>query len=163
MYACPQCKSDLRTSKCAHCGFEIRFNGDIPIFFTESDVSKIYENIGAFYDNFYGKIDDAWNRLAARGPEFNRYVAALVQKGQPQRYLDVGCGEGYLLAAIEAPEKSGMESQPIERLYTPEKVRRIFENVGFMISELITKRKCPDAPLAGHHFRIYVLHKKMEV
>lgn len=52
--------------------------------------------------------------------------------------------------------------QPVERLYTVREVEKKFEACGFEISNVITKRKYPEAPLAGHHFRIYILRKKSD-
>ncbi|MCD4670343.1 MAG: class I SAM-dependent methyltransferase [Actinomycetia bacterium] len=254
-------------------------NGDFPAFFTDSAVSESYKEIGAFYDDFYGKMDDTWNQIASRGPEFVRFIASLVAKTCPTRYLDIGCGEGYQLAAITAPEKHGLDIsckalkvaarhsganlglafaeqlpfstgyfdaitsigvmthfvddlaatreihrvlnqagryivglflrpafterimakiseflyphptpvvfinclknkissylkgarkcdrirkdyQPVERYYTQKSVEQLFDKAGFVVLELITKRRYPEAPLAGHHFRIYVLQKK---
>ena len=279
MYACPRCKSDIEVNKCRECEFEIRWNDGIPAFFTDSEVSKRYEEIGVFYDKLYGSMENVWNNLASRGHEFDQFVASIVAAERPKRYLDLGCGEGYLLSTVTANEKFGMdisgmalksasqrasadlciafteelpfqtayfdvitsigvmthflddvsatreihrvlrpggcyvvgifippsvtesiavkfsefvypmprpigfirwviqkslklvqsrrrvtgepkERQPVERYYTSQEAEKIFENVGFNISEIITKRKNPSAPFAGHHFRIYRLHKK---
>jgi ubiquinone/menaquinone biosynthesis C-methylase UbiE len=279
MYACPKCKSKLESNKCSQCDFTVRWNDSIPGFFTDSPLSKRYEEIGAFSDKLYRDMDNAWCRLAKRGNAFNFFVSSLIMAQRPLRYLDIGCGEGFLLAAITAPEKYGMdisynalraaslracgdfcigfseelpyrteyfdaitsigvmthfiddfaatceihrvlrpggcylvgifippsfsesiaikfsefvyprlkpidfllwmtqkvrqaasarrqaeeartERQPVERHYTSKQVERIFERAGFVVSKVITKRNTPDAPLAGHHFRIYILHKK---
>lgn len=279
MYVCPKCKSDIEESKCKQCAFEIKWNDSIPSFFTGSDVSRRYEEIAAFYDKLYGSMENVWSNLASRGHEFDQFIALLVAAERPKRYLDIGCGEGFLLATVAAPEKFGIdisgmalksaaqrtsailciafteelpfqtayfdvitgigvmthflddvlatreihrvlrpggcyvvgifipssviesiavkfsefvypaprpirfilwviqksmqllgsgrrvtgerkERQPVERYYTGKDVENIFENIGFVISEVITKRKNPDAPLAGHHFRIYRLHKR---
>lgn len=281
MYICPLCKSNLQTEKCTKCTFKIRLNGDLPVFFTNSTISERYKEIGAFYDDLYGKMDNTWNQIASRGPEFVGFIASLVAETRPTRYLDIGCGEGYQLAAITAPEKHGLDIsckalevaarhaganlcigfaerlpfpteyfdtitsigvmthfiddlaatreinrvlnpsgryivglflrplfterlmtklseflypypkpavlinwlknkilsylkrsrkyagrrkdyQPVERYYSRKGVEQLFEMAGFTISRLITKRKNPEAPLAGHHFRIYVLQKNEE-
>jgi SAM-dependent methyltransferase len=109
MYACPNCKSDLPTARCPKCGFQSQSINGIRVFFTGSAISNRYEEIGAFYDNLYEATEDAWRQLAARGPEFVEFVASLVMQEHPIRYLDVGCGEGYILAAVNAPEKFGLD------------------------------------------------------
>ena len=277
-YACPVCKSALDSNNCARCGFRMKLAGGLPSFFTASPVSRRYEKIGAFYDTLYSHTEDIWNQLASRGREFDNFISSLVMAGGPVWYLDIGCGEGNLLAAVPAPEKFGMDisrkalqvaavragadlclgfaeelpyrteffdaitsigvmthfandraatkeiwrvlrpggryiagvfipprltekiagkvsefvfprprpagfvrwlltkfrrpvpganqtepgrkdRQPIERHYKSKEVERIFKDCGFKISKVITKRKYPDAPLAGHHFRIYILTK----
>lgn len=279
MYICPKCKSDLELNNCTKCDFSIQWKDNIPVFFTDSTLSKRYEEIGVFYDDLYGQGDNVWSNLAARGHEFVEFVSSLVMVGQPVRYLDIGCGEGYQLAAVDASEKFGIdisrkavqtagcrsganlcvafseelpyrtayfdtitsigvmthfiddhaamseicrvlrpggcyvvglfispsfterimgkvsefvypwpkpisfvrwmirkslrklrvvrhphvqrkECQPVERFYTCKEVEGIFKRFGFVISEVITKRKNPNTPLAGHHFRIYILLKK---
>jgi ubiquinone/menaquinone biosynthesis C-methylase UbiE len=279
IYICPKCKSDLESNKCTECDFTIRWNDSTPVFFTGSALSKRYEEIGTFYDELYGDMDNVWSNLASRGHQFDQFISSLVVADPPTRFLDIGCGEGFLLAAITAAEKFGMdisynalraaslraggnlcigfseempyqsayfdaitsigvmthfiddftatseiyrvlrpggcyvvgifippsfseriagkvpefvyprpkpiaflrwltrkglqavsarrqakeeckERQPVERYYTSKQVERIFERVGFAISKVITKRNTPDAPLSGHHFRIYILHKK---
>lgn len=281
MYICPKCKSKLNISSCTQCEFTIRWNERLPVFFTDSVVSKCYEKIGDFYDKLYGKMDNVWNNLAGRGYEFDRFISSFVMENHPTRYLDIGCGQGNMLAMVTAPEKFGIDIsrkallsaldrtyanlclgfaeelpyqtdyfdaitsigvmthfindydatreilrvlrpegiyvvgmfippvfierildkvhkfvyprprpikfirkvvrkvihivsvirqtsnqrkdyQPIEKYYTSKEVEEIFKRVGFVISEMITKRKNPNAPLAGHHFRIYILRKKKD-
>ncbi len=279
MYACPECKAELKANFCFGCGFEVRLVEGVPAFFTGSAVSNRYEEIGRFYDNLYDTMEDAWTKVAARGPEFVKFVASLVMQNQPRRYLDVGCGEGYLLSAVTATEKYGLDisykalqvaarrskamlclgfaeqlpyptgyfetissigvmthlidhtaataeiyrvlssggiyvvglylplpisqrilvkvyefiyprprplsfmhwaiqkgsqsvraipeiqsthrdAQPIKKYYKAKQVERVFDQAGFVVDELITKRRTPSAPLAGEHFRIYVLKKQ---
>ena len=49
--------------------------------------------------------------------------------------------------------------QPVQNQFTVSSLRRLFVRNGFRIKSLITKRLVPDAPLEGHHFRIYVLER----
>lgn len=277
-YMCPKCKSKIVANQCVQCEFTIQWSDHIPAFFSDSEISKRYKDIGSFYDTLYGRMDNVWCNLASRGHEFNKFISSIVMADQPNRYLDIGCGEGFLLADVIAPEKYGMdisinalleakcrtnaevcvgfseempyptgyfdmitsigvmthfiddlsatseiyrvlrqggryvvgifipptfidriwgkiseffypqprpislihwvmkkrlqsiyarnqtaiirkESQPVERHYTSKEVEGIFKIAGFSVSEMITKRKNPNAPLAGHHFRIYILRK----
>jgi SAM-dependent methyltransferase len=281
MYACPNCKSVLKTDRCTECGFEIQWADGLPEFFTGSAVSNQYKQIGTFYDNLYSETEDTWNQLAARGSEFVKFIASLVMQSQPSRYLDVGCGEGHLLSAVKVEEKYGIElsrkalraktvppeahlwlgfaeqlpnsneyfdagssigvmthfiedfnatkeihrvlssggiyivgvyvparlaerilakaiefiylrpkplvlfqwtinrlldaanprgrrqgncqdKQPIGRYYSANQVELLFNRAGFLVQDLITKIKRPKAPLAGQHFRIYILKKSQD-
>ncbi len=49
--------------------------------------------------------------------------------------------------------------QPVYNGYTALSVRRFFRRSGFRVRSVITKRRMPNAPLVGHHRRIYVLEK----
>lgn len=49
--------------------------------------------------------------------------------------------------------------QPVQNQFTATSLRRLFDSSGFRIKSLISKRLVPDAPIEGHHFRIYVLEK----
>lgn len=277
---CPCCKSSLNSMVCARCGNPVFADEGILRTLTNSQIAKEYARIGAFYDSLYKDIaDDPWAVLASRGEQFNKFVASLVAQFNPNRYLDVGCGEGRLLAFIRASDKHGIDIslkalraairysgatlslgiaeelpyrtgffeivtsmgvmthfvddlvatkevyrvldpmgryiigiflrssiyekvmtkiaefiwphprpvrllhwamhksvrllgmsdtlnkpstvyQPVERFYSAEKLEQLFSQVGFEISELITKRRCPWVPFAGSHFRIYVLKKR---
>jgi ubiquinone/menaquinone biosynthesis C-methylase UbiE len=68
-----------------------------------------YEEIASFYDNLYNSIEDTWNKVASRGPEFISFISNIVMANSPTRYLDIGCGEGYLLADVNIKEKYGMD------------------------------------------------------
>lgn len=74
-----------------------------------STIFDRYKEIASFYDHLYGEKENVWEEEAGRGPEFVRYMASLVENYGPERYLDVGCGEGFLLDAVSAPEKFGIE------------------------------------------------------
>jgi len=109
MYACPNCKSDLVAYRCVDCGFEALLIDGLPVFFTGSTISNRYKEIGEFYDNLYGAVENVWQQVGGRGPEFLNFVGSLVAQKNPARCLDIGCGEGFLLAALNAPEKYGLD------------------------------------------------------
>jgi ubiquinone/menaquinone biosynthesis C-methylase UbiE len=243
--------------------------------------SDAYREIASYYDNLYHTKTNVWEEVAGRGPEFLRYVAALVESHNPARYLDVGCGEGFLLGTTSVPQRFGIEiswealktarthaeahftrgcaeelpypnecfdvvtaigviahvvdyvsalreihrvlrtdglsilsfymkvpvkerimiktaefvfprfrpvrlalwtgkklhemrnrpqgtgrsrnrvEQPINSKFPERYLRKLFKTSGFEVLREITKRKSPDAPLPGHHFRIYVLRKRV--
>jgi ubiquinone/menaquinone biosynthesis C-methylase UbiE len=280
MYVCPICKKELDGSKCVRCAMEFELGDGVPVFFTQSSISKRYREIGLFYDSLYQIKEDAWKDLAGRGREVIEYMASLVESYGPERFLDAGCGQGFLLEAVSAREKFGIEisrkaisiansrsnatfcqgcieelpyaensfnvvtgigiithlldhisatkeihrvlrmggiyilgsdlgisvterimikvsefvyprfrplslilwvqrkcfrlvkkqfvrdhseddvRQPVQIAFTEIGLKKLFKSTGFEIVRSITKRKCPDAPLEGHYFKIYVLKKR---
>src|SRR5882672_141290 len=279
LYVCPSCKGNLEDGVCAGCGFKVDLLDEIPSLFSGSALANRYKEIARFYDSVYESREPvAWE--AGRGPEFIAYVASLIRRMNPTRYLDIGCGQGRLLTAVSAPQKFGIDIsrkavesavalvgvmalcqgiaeelpypddffdvvtgigvmhhfldgktairevwrvlreggcyivnlfietplserfriklsefvyprfrptslfrwalakygrssdeaagdrcppdsivQPVYNGYTAWSVRRFFRRNGFRVRFVITKRRMPDAPLAGHHRRIYVLEK----
>jgi ubiquinone/menaquinone biosynthesis C-methylase UbiE len=259
---------------------EFELSDGVPVFFTQSSISAGYRKIGSFYDDLYQTEKDIWKGVGGRGPEFVSYMASLVGSYCPERYLDAGCGQGFLLGAVWACQKFGIEIsreairmanlhfnaefcqgcieelpypenyfdvvtaigvirhlldylsatkeihrvlrtggiyilasylktpvterimikvsdflyprfrplrlfrwalkkcsqlmdkqvvrnhsqenvvQPVQTEFTERSLKKLFKSTGFEIVRLITKRKSPDAPVDGHHFRIYVLKKR---
>lgn len=278
-YVCPSCKGPLEGANCLRCLARYEVSDGIRDFFTSSAMAERYRRIAAFYDDLYRDDQDVWERLAGRGQEFRRYMAGLVGGSGPRRYLDLGCGGGFLLEAVSAEEKFGVEIsseaarvagfrsgagvclgiaeelpfpagyldvvtgvgvtehllddvagtrevhrvlrakghyivllymatpwservaikveeffcpsfrgvalskwllakcaavkearlekrgrpvtmvQPVQNRYTPRSVKSLFTSCGFTVKRVITKRRMPDAPLAGHDSRIYILEK----
>lgn len=109
MFICPKCKSAILANRCTLCNFVLTLRNGIPVFFSDTDISAQYEEIASFYDNLYNSIEDTWNKVASRGPEFIRFISDIVMTNSPARYLDIGCGEGHLLAAVDVKEKYGMD------------------------------------------------------
>jgi SAM-dependent methyltransferase len=252
---------------------------EVPSFFSSSRTADRYRDIARFYDDLYESRPNAWEDLVGRGTEFITYVSSLIHSINPARYLDIGCGQGFLLSAVLAPEKFGIDisrkaveaarlrgtatlsqgiveelpfpsgyfdvvtgigvmehfvdshkataeisrvlrecgsfivwlsveeplierllievsefvypefrplglcrwvlakwrrivgkrseervsrdpiGQPVRNHQTVWSVRRLFKRSGFRVKSLITKRRMPNVPLAGHDFRIYVLEK----
>ena len=109
MYTCPKCKSKIQEKQCTMCSFNLKYRNGIPVFFSDSPISTKYKEIGAFYDSLYTNVDDAWNVIASRGSKIIEYIAQIISSDLPERYLDIGCGEGYLLSAVEAKDKYGID------------------------------------------------------
>ena len=109
MYVCPTCKGSLEADSCSTCGFAVEWIGEVPVLFSHSTLSARYREIGRFYDGFYLTRENAWQDLAGRGEKFLSYTAALVKGLNPRRYLDIGCGQGFLLEAVTAHEKFGVD------------------------------------------------------
>jgi SAM-dependent methyltransferase len=242
-------------------------------------MSLRYGDIATFYDTLYESKPDAWKDLAGRGVVFLNYIGTLISTFNPARYLDIGCGQGFLLNAVSASETFGIDisrkaiegarhrtnarlclgiieelpfpndffdvvtgmgvmehfldsatatqevarvlrkggyyilliyvpislvervmikmaeylfprfrpfalcrwalsrcvvsgehnndafhsrdhvPQPVQNCFTHSSAKRLFSASGFRVASMITKRLVPDAPLEGHHFRIYVLQR----
>ena len=108
-YVCPCCKGELSREYCSECDFSIQWDDGIATFLSDSPVAVRYREIGDFYDGLYGSREHVWKDVASRGDEFTRFMAELVNTLSPRRYLDLGCGEGFLLGEVSASEKSGTE------------------------------------------------------
>jgi ubiquinone/menaquinone biosynthesis C-methylase UbiE len=79
-----------------------------PVFFTSDSLGEKYRRIAAFYDGLYQTHENVWD-VVGRTPELTGYIASLVQGFAPRRYLDVCCGQGFLLASVSASEKFGID------------------------------------------------------
>lgn len=84
-------------------------NGRVPVFFAVSPVANRYREIGLFYDERYETRPNPWKDLAGRGPDFINYMTPLIESCSPRRYLEVGCGEGFLVSSVSTPEKCGLD------------------------------------------------------
>ena len=109
MYICPHCKGKLEGVHCLPCAITIDWSDGVPAFFTGSPLAARYRRIALFYDTLYRSRQDVWKDEAGRTAEFINYMKSLIESFGPERYLDVGCGEGFLLSAVSAPEKFGIE------------------------------------------------------
>ena len=96
MYVCPTCKGILERMRCVQCAFKVDWNDGVPVFFAASPIANRYREIGLFYDALYQDRENVWKELDGRGAEFTSYVASVVENFSPKRYLDIGCGQGYL-------------------------------------------------------------------
>ena len=108
-YVCPTCKVSLTQGRCQACGFKTDLTKETPSFFSRSRIADRYRDIARFYDDLYESRPNAWKDLVGRNAEFINFVSSLVRSKNPVRYLDLGCGQGFLLGAVSAPEKFGID------------------------------------------------------
>jgi SAM-dependent methyltransferase len=108
MYVCPDCKGPLQGLACDACGLQFPASEGFPNFLGgESRFGQVGE-ISARYDIIYGEHEGAWEDQG-RTPEFIGYFARLARSLSDGKVLEVGCGEGFLLQAITARDKSAVD------------------------------------------------------
>jgi ubiquinone/menaquinone biosynthesis C-methylase UbiE len=107
MYVCPECRGALECFVCRACGLEFERVGGVPYFLAPKGAGPA-SPVGAIYDAIYSDHSNVWEDQG-RDAAFRRYFASVVASVSAGRILEVGCGEGLLLAAIQAGEKAGID------------------------------------------------------
>jgi len=107
-YVCPDCKTTLEALRCDACDVQYPDNNGVPILLSRDPAFKWAWGITESYDAIYREHANAWER-EGRTAEFIAYFAALVNGFQGRRCLEVGCGEGRLLAALGFAGKFAVE------------------------------------------------------
>ncbi len=108
VFRCPECRGPLHDFTCSACRREYGSPDGIPDLLGSSLLACRCREIGAYYDTLYNARTDVW-REQGHSPEFTRYLVDLVEARGPGRYLDVGCGEGFLLSAARKMEAVGVD------------------------------------------------------
>src|SRR5262249_20740609 len=108
MYVCPDCKGPLRELACESCGLAFSSVHGVPDFLPRtgrfSNVAKISDR----YDVIYEQHDGAWEDQG-RTEAFIKYFSALAAGLSRGCVLEIGCGEGFLLAALSAKEVAAID------------------------------------------------------
>jgi ubiquinone/menaquinone biosynthesis C-methylase UbiE len=107
MYVCPKCKGELRDLRCEVCQVTYPNTDGIPCFMT-GQLEASNEAIRGIYDEIYLHHEDVWIDQGRAG-DFQRYFSDLVMNFDHERLLEIGCGEGTLLAALTATQKFGID------------------------------------------------------
>lgn len=106
-YACPHCKLPLESYFCPQCGTTYPVRDGIPCFIGDSAASE-KPDVRQVYDDIYQNHQDAWVDQG-RAADFLVYFCGLARACSQDRVLEIGCGEGALLAALTATEKFGID------------------------------------------------------
>lgn len=107
MYACPQCKQPLDNYFCRQCSAQYPLYDGIPCFIPGSSPSG-GPDVRQVYDEIYLNHEDAWVDQG-RSTDFINYFCDLARARTQNRILEIGCGEGALLAAMTATRKFGLD------------------------------------------------------
>lgn len=107
MYACPKCKIPVVNLTCKQCGVTYPILQEIPCFLV-AQPGDSGEQLRRTYDDIYRHHEDVWIDQG-RSDEFQSYFGDLARSLSSGRILELGCGEGTLLAVLTATEKYGID------------------------------------------------------
>lgn len=96
---------DLRCPGCEH---QFEYSGRFPVLLSRDAKFHVYRQIAETYDAIYLQDSNIWESQG-RTPEFVQYFSGLLGEFPAKRFLEIGCGEGRLLAAVSANEKFGTD------------------------------------------------------
>ena len=105
---CPDCKASLAALKCPVCGVQFAESGGIPHLLSRDARFALTGDFGSTYDDIYSHRTDVWEDQG-RTPEFIRYFSNLAAGYSTGSLLEIGCGEGFLFAALRAAEKTAID------------------------------------------------------
>jgi SAM-dependent methyltransferase len=107
MYACPKCKIPLTELTCQQCRVTYPVLDEIPCFLV-AQPGDSGEELRRTYDHIYRHHTDVWLDQG-RSEQFQTYFRELARSLSTDRVLELGCGEGTLLAALAATTKYGID------------------------------------------------------
>jgi SAM-dependent methyltransferase len=107
-FVCPDCKAPLDELYCSPCAHRYARTDGFPVLFSREQRFATAARLGEAYDDIYTARSDVWAEQG-RTPEFLDFFSGLANRLSPLRYLEIGCGEGFLLSVITAPEKCAID------------------------------------------------------
>jgi ubiquinone/menaquinone biosynthesis C-methylase UbiE len=108
LYVCPDCKTKLQALFCPDCKTEFPTIEGVPRLLSRNPRFHRAEGIAAAYDSIYAVRTRVWEPQG-RTPEFLQYFSSLLAGFPGKRMLEIGCGEGYLLASARTQEKFAVD------------------------------------------------------
>lgn len=107
MYVCPKCKFPLENYFCRQCSVRYPVHDGIPCFIPDISVPD-KPDARQIYDEIYRNHQDVWVDQG-RSADFIAYFCDLSRSRSHNCVLEIGCGEGTLLAAMTATQKFGID------------------------------------------------------
>src|SRR5437773_4319023 len=107
-YVCPDCKVPLDRFYCPRCRFDFPRVDGVPRLLSRDPKFERIETIAEAYDSIYAVQTSVWENQG-RTPEFIRYFSSLLDRFPSTRSLEIGCGEGFLLASRRNAEKFAVD------------------------------------------------------
>lgn len=107
-YFCPDCKVALERLYCPGCRFEFPSVDGVPRLLSRDPKFERTDSVAAAYDSIYAVQSRVWENQG-RTPEFIRYFSSLLDRFPNGRSLEIGCGEGFLLASRGRGEKFAVD------------------------------------------------------
>jgi SAM-dependent methyltransferase len=112
MYVCPDCKTPLEALRCPQCRIDFPSIDGIPVLLSNRAEFKQASTIADVYESLYQGSSDVWDAMGRSRGEFLDYFRPLLSRLSSGRILEIGCGEGGILAAIDAAEKVAVDLSP---------------------------------------------------
>lgn len=103
MFICPDCKTTLVDLRCPACKVDFATNDGVPVL-TSRRTPETVSHVSSAYDEIYTDRSGVWVDQG-RTPEFLKYFASMVVENRPAKTLEIGCGEGFLLATVNVQDK----------------------------------------------------------
>ena len=107
-YVCPDCKAPLQQYFCESCRFEFPRVDGVPRLMSRDPRFTRTESIAGAYDSIYTVQTRVWENQG-RTPEFIRFFSGFLDRFRSTRSLEIGCGEGFLLASRHNGEKFAVD------------------------------------------------------
>jgi SAM-dependent methyltransferase len=112
VYVCPKCKfplehRSLESYLCPQCSVEFSVHDKIPFFITDPPAPD-KPDVRQVYDEIYTNHQDVWVDQG-RSEAFVAFFCELARSLSQGRVLEIGCGEGSLLAGLTAAERFGID------------------------------------------------------
>jgi SAM-dependent methyltransferase len=108
MYACPDCKTSLHGLWCSTCKTEFPVRDGFPLLVPRGVEVDLAESVFKTYDRMYSQGRNIWEDQG-RTPQFIEFFAGRLAELSRGCILEIGCGEGFLLAAIDAETKAAVD------------------------------------------------------
>lgn len=105
---CPDCKSPLEHFYCKPCQSKYACIDGIPILLPKDPKLQSVLKISEVYDSIYKNRSNVWENIG-RTNKFINYFSSILGQFPNERFLEIGCGQGFLLASLSVREKYAVD------------------------------------------------------